>query len=88
MSRIPYNQIFREQNKRLIRATFKKAIVNAVYPSTNTVDVYFVGNSQSIVKGIPVANNVTIAAVFPGNKCRIDVFDETNPTDMVLAYTY
>ena len=88
MSLVPTNKTFDKQQKKLVRATFKKGFVNAIHSNTATVDVYFSENPQTIIKNIPVAKSVTIASVMIGQKCRIDIFDETNPNDMVMAYTY
>lgn len=88
MSTQPSNKIFRDQQKKLVRATFKKAFINATHVGSNTVDVYFAENPQTIIRNIPVADSVTVANIMIGQKCRIDVFDETNPNDCVMSYTY
>lgn len=88
MSNHSFNDTFKNQNKKLIRATFKKAVVNQVYINSATADVYFAGNPQTIIKGIPLAANIQPSQVMTGDKCRVDVFDETNPSDMVVAYIY
>lgn len=88
MSTVPGNDTFKKQQHRLVRATFKKAYINAVHISSRTVDVYFVENPQTILRNIPIATNVDITKVALQQRCRIDIFDETNPNDMVLAYTY
>lgn len=88
MSTVPFNSLYQKQNQKLIRATFKKGFVNAVNANARTVDVYYAENPQTIIRNIPVAANVAIAGVAVGNRCRIDVFDETNPSDVVMAYTY
>lgn len=86
--KIPLNQTYKKQNAKLTPATFKKGVVTAVYPSSYTVDVYFVGNNQSTIRNIAVATNVDINAVSPGDKCKVDLFTESNPSDMVMSYTY
>jgi hypothetical protein len=88
MSTNPANQTWKSQQKRLVRATFKKAFINAVHVSAKTVDVYYAENPQTIIRNIPVADTVNISTVTVGKRCRIDIFDETNPNDMVMAYTY
>jgi hypothetical protein len=88
MSKQPINDTFKKQQGRLVRATFKKAFISAVHTNQNTVDVAFAENPLTIVRNVPVANTITIANLAAGQRCRIDIFDETNPTDMVLAYTY
>jgi hypothetical protein len=88
MSRVPFNDVFKGQQKKLVRATFKKAIINQVYANSSTADVYFSGNPQTIIKGVPLATHIIPSLVSVGDKCRVDVFDETNPNDMVVAYIY
>lgn len=88
MSTQPINDTWKNQHDKIVRSTFKKAYVNAVHASSRTVDVYFIENPQTIIRNIPVAGTVSIAAVLVGARCRIDIFDETNPNDMVMAYFY
>lgn len=88
MSFTPTNKTFEKQQKKLVPATFKKAFINTIHFNSNTVDVYFAENPQTIIKNIPVARSVDIATVTVGQRCRIDMFDETNPYDCVLAYVY
>lgn len=88
MSRQPINKTFKNQNNKLIPATFKKAFISAVHPNSRTVDVSFAENPLTIVRNIPIASSVVIANLAAGQRCRIDVFDETNPNDMALAYAY
>jgi hypothetical protein len=88
MSRVPFNDVFKGQQKKLVRSTFKKAVINQVYVNSNNADVYFAGNPQTIIKGVPLAAGITPSLVMVGDKCRVDVFDETNPNDMVVAYIY
>lgn len=88
MSRQPYNQIWKKQHAKLTPSTFKKAFINAVHVSSNTVDIYYASNPQSIIKNITVAHTVDITLIVPGQRCRIDIIDETNPNDIVCAYTY
>lgn len=82
------NKTYTNQNKKLIPQTSRKAIVTATYPNNYTVDVYFIGNNQTVIRNIPIASNVDITKVAQGDRCKIDMFDETNPNDMVMAYTY
>lgn len=88
MSKQPVNKTFQAQQGRLVRSTFKKAIISAVHANSRTVDVSFAENPLTIVRNIPIGSNVTIANLAVGQKCRVDVFDETNPSDCVMAYTY
>lgn len=82
------NKTWKEQAKKLLPATFKKAIVTAVYSTNYTVDIYIVGNNQTIIRNIPLASSVDITNVAQGDRCRVDMFSETNPNDMVVAYIY
>lgn len=85
---VPYNKIYQNQNKNLVPATFKKAIISSVNIQTRTANVYIVGNSQTIINDIPFAISVNITNVKAGQRCRVDCFDESNPRDMVVAYVY
>lgn len=88
MSQKTVNQTFKQQQQKFVRATFKKAFINAVHLSANTVDVYYAENPQTIIRNIRIADNVDITKVAVAMRCRVDVFDETNPNDMVMCYTY
>jgi hypothetical protein len=88
MSFVPVNQTFRQQQQKLVRATYKKGFINAVHASARTVDVYYAESPQSLIRNIPVAQSVNVATVIIGQRCRIDLFDETNPNDSVCAYVY
>lgn len=86
--KVPTNKTYEKQNRKLLPATFKKGIIVNVYPQNWTADVYIVGNNQTILKGVPLSTSLDATNTQPGMKCRLDLFDETNPTDMVVAYTY
>lgn len=88
MSKITANQTWGKQNKRLVRSTFKKGFINAIHPNSYTVDVSYAENPQTIIKSIPVAKSVDIFTIMINQRCRIDIFDETNPNDCALAYVY
>ncbi len=85
---LSFNQIYKRQNGKLIPVIYKKGVVVAVNTAANTADVYFVDNPQTIVKSIPVSSAVTLGASIVGKRCRVDIFDEINYQDMVIAYTY
>jgi hypothetical protein len=82
------NTIVKKVQKNINPATFKKAVISSVNISSNTADVYFVDNPQTTIKAIPFAASMNASLVQSGSKCRVDIFDETNPDDMVIAYTY
>lgn len=88
MSQIPFNQTFKQQQQRLVRATFKKAFINAVHVSASTVDVAYAENPQTVIRNVPAAKSIDLSTIFVGQRCRVDLYDETNPTDCVLAYVY
>ena len=88
MSDTPFNDIFKKQQKKLVPATFKKGFVSAINVSQNTVDVFFAENPQNVIRNVPLASNIIPSLIMKGDRCRIDVFDETNPNDMVVAYIY
>jgi hypothetical protein len=88
MSVVNPNKTWQKQFNRIVKSGFKKGFINAVHISSGTVDVYFAENPQTIIKNIPVSKNITMASVMAGQRCKIDIFDEINPNDMVVAYTY
>jgi hypothetical protein len=85
---LPYREIFRKHTGITSPATFKKAVIATVHSESATADVYIVGNAQSLLKNIPLSSAVDANDVKVGDKCRVDMFDETNPDDSVVAYTY
>ena len=86
--KVPFNRTYQAQQKKLIRATFKKGIISAIHKNTFSVDVNFIGNQQTVVRNVPLANTIDINTLAIGNRCKVDLFDETNPMDMCVAYTY
>lgn len=88
MIKTPPNKIFQNQNNRLMPATFKKAIITSVNVARNSANVYIVGNAQTIIKNIPLSSAIIASTVKLGSKCRVDCFDESNPSDQVVAYVY
>lgn len=86
--KVPINKTYQQNNQKLIPVTSRKAIITAVYPSSCTVDIYFIGNNQTVIRNIPVASNTDISTIAQGDRCKVDLFDETNPNDMVMSYTY
>ena len=86
--RTPYNKIFQKQSKGLIPATFKKAVISSIDPQGASANVFIVGNTQTIINNVPFASSIDVSSVQQGDKCRLDCFDESNPSDMVIAYIY
>jgi len=85
---IPFRTVFKQTQYITARATFKKGILAKVYPDTATADVTIVGSTQSILKNIPMSSAVDPSDAKIGDRCRIDMFDESNPSDSVIAYIY
>jgi hypothetical protein len=85
---VPFNDTFKKQQGKLVRATFKKAFIVAVNASACTANVFFAESPQNVIKNVPLAAHIIPALVNAGDRCRIDLFDETNPNDMVVAYIY
>jgi len=83
-----FNDLYKKQQKKLVPSSFKKGIISQVNPSAHTANIYFVDNSQNIIKNIPMAKSIDITTVKVGLRCRVDLFDESNPQDMVVAYLY
>lgn len=88
MVQTSFNELYRKQNQKLIRATFKKGLIVSVNLAASTADVSIVGNPSTILKNVPFASHIIASLVIPNDKCRLDLFDETNPNDMVIAYIY
>jgi hypothetical protein len=85
---INIKQVMADMGRKINPATFKKGVISKLNTSNGTADVYFVENSQNIIKNIQFASNVDLTKITAGMRCRVDIFDETNPSDMVIAYTY
>ena len=83
----PYLKLHNKANSNTLPATFKRGIINTIHPN-GTADVQVVGNQSTILKGIYFSSAVNPVTVRPGDKCRIDMFSEINPSDSIIAYTY
>jgi hypothetical protein len=81
-------QIFKIRQKKLIPVINKKGVVVRVYPANKTVDLYFINDPKTVVKSVPCSNAVNMLTIIPGQKCKVDIFDEANAKDFVVAYTY
>ena len=84
----PYLNLVSKQNNKVTPATFKKGVISAVHTNSNTADVLVVGNNDTTLKNIPVSSVIILSVADVGKRCRIDMFDETNPNDCVIAYLY
>lgn len=85
---ISFNDLHKKQTSKLNPATFKKGFISKTYPDTAVVDIFLAENPQTILRNVPISSSIDITQVMAGDPCRVDLFDETNPTDMVVAYTY
>lgn len=85
---INHNELFKASQNTLVPASNKKGIINQFYPESWTADVQIIGSVQTVLKGIPVSLAVSASDIKAGDRCRVDMFDETNPRDSVVAYTY
>jgi hypothetical protein len=65
-----------------------KGIISAVYVQSKTADVCFTKNTQTIIRNIPLAKHIDPTTVHIGDRCKVDIFDETNPRDMAVSYIY
>lgn len=82
------NELFKMQRDVLDRATFKKGIINAVNAQSCTADIYFAENPQTIIRNVKFSASIIPSLVRAGDQCRVDLFDETNPNDMIVAHIY
>ncbi len=85
---VPLNHTFEKQQKQLIPKTFRKAYISAVNIFARTADIYFANNTNVIIRNVPVASNIFVTDAMVGQKCKVDIFDEINQRDMVIAYCY
>jgi hypothetical protein len=69
-------------------ATYKKGVIAKISLDTASADVTVVGSNQNVLKNIPFSSAIDLNDITVGDKCRIDMFDESNPSDSVIAYTY
>jgi len=83
-----YGGLTKKINKKVTPDAWRRGIISAVHMSANTADVTILGNNASIVKNVPLSSAIDVNAIRVGDKCRLDMFDETNPNDCVVAYTY
>lgn len=85
---IPLNPFYKKQNQALIEDDYKKAVISAVNPGSRQVDIYFIRNPDTVIRGVAVAAHIPVNDSIIGLRCKVDVFDEVNPKDMVVAYIY
>jgi len=85
---ININDLIKQIQKRINPSTFKKAVISKVNIQSSSADVYFIENPQNIIRSVPFSSAIDPKRVSVGNRCRVDMFDETNPSDTVIAYIY
>lgn len=102
--KVPQKTVFEHNQNRLVPQTRRKAIITKMYvgPSGTlfngngiSVDLYFIDNPQMVLKQIPVSLeasqiliNFFISAPSLNVRCVVDIFNETNNRQMVVAYLY
>lgn len=82
------NQIFKQQNQKLLPATFKKGTISSYNPTARTVNVTFSENPNVVIKSIPLAAHITSNTITIGRSCRVDLFQETVSGQMVVSYVF
>lgn len=76
-----------EENKKRSPSSYKKGIIVNVHSDSWTADINIIGDYQSLIKNVSLSSGVS-SDVRAGDKCRLELFDESNPNDMVIAYLY
>ena len=84
----PARKQFEKAFGKTIPATFKKGIIAKLNTDLGTADVIIVGSNQTVLKNLPLSSAIDIYDIRLNDKCRVDMFDESNPQDSVVAYTY
>lgn len=98
--KIPTSKLYKKQNDRLIPVMRKKALIVGYniginFSASNVVDIVFVDNLQTKIKGVP-ASSATLQGIIGANnaglytniRCVVDIFGEANVSQMIVAYTY
>lgn len=88
MPKVPFNETFKKQQKMFTPAAFKRATISSVNPNSRTANVYFSENPQTVVKNIPIANGIDVNNLVAGMQVRVDTYNETSTTSMVIAYVF
>jgi hypothetical protein len=84
-----YKNLHRKLNDKVTPTEWMRGIIVAVHYASKTADVSLLGNNASIIKNIPLSSGVgAIANVKVGQRCRVDLFDSSNPSDSCVAYLY
>lgn len=93
--KIPESKLYKKNNQRLIPITHKKAIIVGYNVQASLADICFLDNLQTKIKGVPISDTVQTflflnnpAGGLVNRKCVVDIFDESNTSQMIIAYTY
>jgi hypothetical protein len=99
--KIPNSKLYQKNNERLVPIMHKKAVivsfggtgVNLGAPTS--VNICFLDNLQTTIKGVPISWPVSqylvqaaVLNISSNIRCVVDIFDETNISQMIVAYTY
>lgn len=88
---LPHSKLFQRNNQRLIATSKKKAVIVNYNALASLADIYFLDNPQTIVKNVPISNSVQTylqGSLIVNKNCVVDIFDESNSSQMIVAYTY
>lgn len=88
MSRTPANHTFKLQQKTLVPSTYKRATISSININNRTANIYFSENPQTIIKNVIIANSINVSGLLPGMQVKVDAFNETSTTSMVISYVF
>ena len=83
-----YNELNKKINDKNIPSSWKKGIIVKINEVTWTADVQIIGSINTVARNVPISLAVATLDIQINDKCKLDVFDESNSNDMVIAYTY
>ena len=66
----------------------KKGTLKGFDQGTYTASVQIDGSMGVWLEGIPVSHGIPSGEMTPGRKCAVIFFDESSPTDAVVAAVY
>lgn len=94
---LPHSKLYQKNNQRLIPSMRKKAVIVNFNRIGTSVSMYFLDNPQTIIKNVPASvdvQNYLEASAYINNSnsiainCVVDIFDESNLSQMIIAYVY
>lgn len=80
------NDTWNKQRDKLPPATYKKGVISSINVTAFSADVYFTENPNNIIRSVPLASHIDPTKIVVGDRCRVDIFNETNIASMVVAY--